>query len=389
MKKLCVVTGTRAEYGLLKPLIDKIDKDVDFQLQLVVTGMHLLPEFGLTYQIIEQDGYVINEKIEILLGTDTPTGITKAMGLALIGFGEAFARLSPDYILILGDRFEMLSVAIAAGISRIPLIHLHGGETTEGVVDEAMRHSITKHALLHFVSTEEYRKRVIQLGEHPERVFNVGAIGVENIKEIPLLSRKELENSIGFNMDGDYAVCTFHPVTLETSTSKQQVSALLSALDRFPNLKVIFTKANADTDGRVVNEVLENYTKQHSERAMLFASLGQVRYLSTLKYCVLVIGNSSSGIIEAPSFHVPTINIGDRQKGRVQAKSVLNCQPMEEDIVSAIAKGLSEEFRNGIENSKNPYGEGNTSDKIFRKLKLLAAEGSSIKKQFYDVDFEL
>lgn len=387
MKKVCVITGTRAEYGLLRPLIKKIKEDDELQLQLIVTGMHLSPEFGLTYREIEQDGFVIDEKIEMLLSSDTGVGISKSMGLAMIGCAEALGRLKPDMIILLGDRYEIFAVATTAMILKIPIAHIHGGETTEGVIDEAIRHSITKMSYLHFTSTEDYRKRVIQLGENPDRVFNVGAIGIENIKELDLLDLRELEKSISFKFGKKTALVTFHPVTLEHSTSKEQFQELLSALSQFKDLKVIFTKANSDTDGRVINAMIDEYVGKNKEKTIAFTSMGQLRYLSAMKYANLVIGNSSSGIIEVPSFNIPTINIGDRQKGRIQAETIINCNPLKEDIIKAIELGLSRDFKEKIKGVENPYGNGVVSPIIIDEIKKSFIYGViDIKKKFYDLE---
>ena len=387
-KNICIITGTRAEYGLLCPLIKKISEDDKLNLQLVVTGMHLSPEFGLTYKQIEEDGYKIYEKVEILLSSDTSIGISKSMGLAMISFSEVFDRLKPDMVVVLGDRYEIFSAVSVASISRIPVCHLHGGETTEGAFDENLRHSITKMSYLHFTSTEEYRKRVIQLGESADRVFNVGAIGIENIKKMNLLSKEELEESINFKLDKKYAIVTFHPVTLENNTAKDQFKELLLALYNIKDLKVIFTKANSDTDGRIINKMIDEFVLNDKERFIAFTSMGSLRYLSAIKYSDVVIGNSSSGIVEVPSFNKPTINIGDRQKGRIQAKSIINCEPVKNDIENAIEKALSKEFLENIKDVKNPYGEGNVSDKIIEKIKyFLENDKINLKKKFYDLEF--
>lgn len=385
MKKVCVVTGTRAEYGLLRPLIEKINKDNELTLQLVATGMHLSPEFGLTYREIEEAGFYIDEKIEILLSSDTSIGIAKSMGLAMISFSECFARLKPDMIVVLGDRYEIFSAVSAAVVARIPVTHLYGGETTEGAFDEAFRHSITKMSYLHFTSTEEYRQRVIQLGENPLRVFNVGALGIENIKTAALLSKQELENNIDFKMAEKTALVTFHPVTLENNTSQEQFKNLIDALDEVTDLKIIFTKANSDTDGRIINKMIDDYVSGHKEKAVSFTSMGQLKYLSAMKYASVIAGNSSSGIVEAPSFKVPTVNIGDRQKGRVQAKSIINCCPYKEDIYNSIMKALSCDFLMSIEKMNNPYGEGNVSGKVLAIIKENFKYGVDLKKSFYDV----
>lgn len=385
MKKICIITGTRAEYGLLKPLIRDVNEDSQLTLQLVVTGMHLSPEFGLTYREIIQDGFCIDEKVEILLSSDTPTGISKSMGLAMISFSECFARLQPDMIVVLGDRYEIFSVVSVASVARIPVAHLQGGETTEGAFDEGFRHSITKMSYLHFTSTEEYRKRVIQLGEDPSRVFNVGAIGLESIKKSKLLTREELVESINFTLGKRTALVTFHPVTLENNSSKNQFQKLLEALDEIKDLKIIFTKANSDTDGRIINKMIDDYTTINQEKATSFTSLGQLRYLSAIKYTDVVVGNSSSGIIEAPSLNKPTVNIGDRQRGRVQAGSIINCQPEKNDIIVAINKALSEEFKHKLKDIKNPYGEGNVSVFVIEEIKRVLSQDINLKKKFYDL----
>lgn len=385
MKRVCVITGTRAEYGLLKPLIKKVDEDEQFELQLIATGMHLSPEFGLTYKEIEQDGFVINEKIEILLSSDSSIGISKSMGLAMVSFSECFSRLQPNLIIVLGDRYEIFAAVSTASVIRVPIAHLHGGETTEGAFDEAFRHSITKMSYLHFTSTEHYKNRVIQLGEDPSRVFNVGAIGIESIKTLNLLSKEELEKSIEFLMNGKLALVTYHPVTLENNTSQKQFRSLLSALDQTEDLKVIFTKANSDTDGRIINKMIDDYVIKNTDKTIAFTSMGQLRYLSAMKYADVVIGNSSSGILEAPSFGVPTVNIGDRQKGRIQADSILNCNPNEESILITINKALDKAFIDKIKDINNPNGDGNVSSKIISEVKRLLDNPIDIKKSFYDL----
>lgn len=385
VKKICVITGTRAEYGLLRPLIEKINKDVELQLQLIVTGMHLSPEFGMTYTNIIDDGFKIDEKIEILLSSDSSVGISKSMGLATISFAEAFERLKPDMVIVLGDRYEIFAACSAAVVAKIPIAHLHGGETTEGAFDEAFRHSITKMSYLHFTSTEEYRKRVIQLGENPERVFNFGAIGVENILSLQLLSKEDLEEAINFKLDKQYGLVTFHPVTLEKSTSESQFKELLEALDTMDDMKFIITKANSDSDGRIINSLIDEYESNNKDRIKAFTSMGLLRYLSAMKYCAGVIGNSSSGIIEAPTFKVPTINIGDRQKGRIQADTVINCKPCKNEIIKALELSRSEKFIKDISKSVNPYGNGETSSKILEVIKNTLKGKVDIKKSFYNI----
>lgn len=386
MKRIGIMTGTRAEYGLLKSLMQEINKDNDLELYLIVSGMHLSPEFGMTYKEIEEDGFQINAKVEMLLSSDSPAGISKSIGLGVIGFADEFQRADLDMLILLGDRYEALSAAISAMVMRIPIAHLHGGELTEGAIDEGIRHSITKMSYLHFTSTEEYRRRVIQLGENPERVFCVGAIGVENIKKINLMTKEELERSIHFEIDENTVIVTYHPVTLENNTVEEQFLNLLKVLDRKPKIRMIFTKANADTNGRIVNELIDKYAAQNSERACAFMSLGQKRYLSALKYCRIVIGNSSSGIIEAPSFGKPIINIGDRQKGRICADSVINCGYTQQEIQQAMETALTEEFENKARNCRNPYEKENTAANIISVIKdYLLNDKIKLKKGFYDI----
>lgn len=386
MKRIGIMTGTRAEYGLLKSLMQEINKDNDLELYLIVSGMHLSPEFGMTYKEIEEDGFQINAKVEMLLSSDSPAGISKSIGLGVIGFADEFQRADLDMLILLGDRYEALSAAICALVMRIPIAHLHGGELTEGAIDEGIRHSITKMSYLHFTSTEQYRNRVIQLGENPERVFYVGALGVENIKKIKLMTKEELERSIHFEIDENTVIVTYHPVTLENNTVEEQFLNLLEVLDRNPKIRMIFTKANADTNGRIVNELIDKYAAQNSERACAFVSLGQKRYLSALKYCRIVIGNSSSGIIEAPSFGKPIINIGDRQKGRICADSVINCGYTQQEIQQAMETALTEEFENKARNCRNPYEKENTAANIISVIKdYLLNDKIKLKKGFYDI----
>lgn len=386
MKRIGIMTGTRAEYGLLKSLMQEINKDNDLELYLIVSGMHLSPEFGMTYKEIEEDGFEINAKVEMLLSSDSPAGISKSIGLGVIGFADEFQRADLDMLILLGDRYEALSAAISAMVMRIPIAHLHGGELTEGAIDEGIRHSITKMSYLHFTSTEQYRNRVIQLGENPERVFYVGALGVENIKKINLMTKEELERSIHFEIDENTVVVTYHPVTLENNTVGEQFLNLLKVLDRNPKIRMIFTKANADTNGRIVNELIDKYAAQNSERACAFMSLGQKRYLSALKYCRIVIGNSSSGIIEAPSFGKPIINIGDRQKGRICADSVINCGYTQQEIQQAMKTALTKEFENKARNCRNPYEKENTAANIISVIKdYLLNDKIKLKKGFYDI----
>ncbi len=382
--KICIATGTRAEYGLLKPLIEKINADNEFTLQLLVTGAHLSPEFGLTYRQIEADGYEIDAKVEMLLSSDTAEGITKSMGLGMIGYADALKSLSPDLLVILGDRYEMLSIASTALIFRIPIAHIHGGELTEGAYDDAIRHAISKMSALHFTSTEAYRQRVIQLGEQPERVFNVGAIGLDNFQSLQLLSKRELEEDLQIKFNIFNYLVGFHPETLSDQSVEEQFEALLRAIDMQPDSFFVFTKANADTNGRIINQMMEAYVKKNPEKSALFTSLGSLRYLSLMKQVTAVVGNSSSGILEAPSAHTATINISDRQKGRIQAESIVNCSTKKEDILQAFRKVQSEEFRNKLNGITNPYGNGNASNKIIGIFKTISVDKLS-QKTFYDI----
>jgi GDP/UDP-N,N'-diacetylbacillosamine 2-epimerase (hydrolysing) len=383
-KKICILTATRAEYGLLKPVIKKLRLDKSFDARLAVTGAHLSEDFGMTWQEIEQDKIPIEIKIDILTAENTKAGTSVEMANALIKFTDYFQTSRPDMLLLLGDRYETLAVAISAMNLNIPIIHLYGGETSEGAADEGIRHAITKLSYLHLTSTESYRQRVIQLGESPDRVFTVGALGVENILNESLISKKELENKLEFYLDMPYGLVTFHPVTLEDDYAENQINELLMACEEQKNMKYIFTRANADANGKKINRIIEKFTKKHN-RMILVSSLGMINYLSAMKYCTLVMGNSSSGIIEAPSFKVPTINIGDRQRGRIQAESVINCLPIKEDIIKSMNKALSTEFQNSLENVVNPYGNQDTSDKIVSIIKeIMIIKTVNLKKKFYD-----
>jgi len=382
-RKICVVTGTRAEYGLLYWLMKEIEADNELQLQLIVTGMHLSSEFGLTYKEIEKD-FKINKKIEMLLSSDTSIGISKSMGLAQISFAEAFEDLKPDIVVVLGDRYEIFSAVSAAMIAKIPIAHLHGGETTEGAFDEAIRHSITKMSHLHFTATQEYKNRVIQLGEDPSRVFNVGGMGIENIKRLELLSKEEFEKSIDFKLNQKNILVTFHPATLENSTAKEQFQELLDAIDELENTNIIFTKANSDIDGRVINQMINEYVAKNFHKTVGFTSLGQLRYLSALQYVDAVVGNSSSGLAEAPSFKVGTINIGDRQKGRIKAQSVIDSEVNKSSILKSFSKLYSRDFQDLLKESKNPYGDGIASKKIIEIIKNEDLK-NILKKSFYNL----
>jgi len=384
MIKICVITGTRADYGLLYWTMKAIKEDPNIELSVCVTGMHLSPEFGLTYKQIEFDGFQIDGKVEMLLSSDTSVGISKSMGLAQIGFADFFERSRPDWVLVLGDRFEIFSAVTAAMIAKIPVAHCHGGEATEGCIDEAVRHSVTKMSHLHFTSTTEYKDRVIQLGEHPKTVFHVGALGIENINRLELLNKKEFESSINFNLSSLNFLVTFHPVTLDNASSKRQCEELLEALSTFEEAKIIFTKPNADHDGRVIIQLIDDFISKNSDKAISFDSLGQLRYLSAVKHCQVVIGNSSSGLIEVPSFKKPTINIGDRQKGRIIAKSVISCEPESNSITDAIKLALSIEFQNSLQFVENPYEKGNSSMRILEAIKTTSIS-NILKKEFYNL----
>ena len=383
-RKICVVTGSRAEYGLLYWVLRGIEKADDLELQLVVTGMHLSPEFGYTYRQIEADGFLITRRVEMLLSSDTAAGIGKSMGIGMLGFADAFESLQPDIVLLLGDRFELLAAASVALVTALPIAHIHGGEVTTGAFDEAIRHSITKMSHLHFTATERYRQRVIQLGEDPGRVFNVGAPGLDNIRRLKLLDRSALEEVIGMSLGTHSLLVTWHPVTLEPDRTREDFQALLEALDLFNNVKLIFTKANADTEGRIINQMIDDYVAEQAGRAVAYTSLGQLLYLSTMKHVDGVVGNSSSGIIEAPSLCTGTVNIGDRQRGRVRAASVIDCDPDKKSIKAALETLLGDDFQGTLRDIENFYGSGDVSEKIVEVLRGYSLM-SILKKSFYDL----
>jgi GDP/UDP-N,N'-diacetylbacillosamine 2-epimerase (hydrolysing) len=384
-RKICVVTGTRSEYGLLRWVMEGIRETSGLELQIVATGMHLSPEFGLTYREIEKDGFSIDRKVEMLLSSDTPPGLAKSMGLGLVGFGDALEQLQPDIMLVLGDRFELFSAVAAAMLAQVPVAHLHGGESTEGAFDESIRHSISKMSHLHFVAAEEYRKRVIQLGEHPDQVFLVGGLGIDSIKKLDLLDRSALEEALQFKLGPKNLLITFHPVTLENKTSLKQMTELLAALDPLQDIRLIFTMPNADTGGRVLIDMIDQFVAKHPN-ARSYTSLGQLRYLSCIKHVDGVVGNSSSGLIEVPSFAKGTINIGDRQRGRLKAESVIDCAPEQESITAALRKLYSKEFQLSVGKVKNPYGEGGASKKVVKILHDHSLE-LILKKTFHDLEF--
>ena len=384
-KKVAVFTGTRAEYGLLYWLLKDIEGDSDLTLQLLVSCMHLSPEFGETYKEIEKDGFYIDEKIEILLSSDSAVGTAKSLGLGVLGFTDALARLSPDVLIILGDRFEALAAAQAAMILRVPIIHLHGGEITEGAYDDSIRHAITKLSYLHGTATDEYRNRVIQMGEAPGRVRNIGAIGLEHLNRTSLMTVSEVAKSLFFELKAPYFVVTYHPVTLGFEPPNESFQSLLGALDDYPDYQVILTYPNADDGGRSIVQMIEAYAQNQAERVLAIPSLGQVRYLSLVKHAAAVIGNSSSGIIEVPAFDVPTVNIGSRQKGRLAAKSVLNTTTKKESISRAIGLAVSGKYKAKDERIINPYGHGDSSKHVIDMIKELDFDPC---KSFFDVSFE-
>ncbi|TVL22547.1 UDP-N-acetyl glucosamine 2-epimerase [Shewanella xiamenensis] len=383
--KVAVFTGTRAEYGLLFWLLKDIQSDQTLQLQLLVSGMHLSPEFGETFKQIELDGFFIDEKIEILLSSNSAVGTAKSMGLGVLGFADALARLAPDVLVILGDRFEALAAAQTAMILRVPVIHLHGGEITEGAYDDAIRHAITKLSYLHGTSTEVYRQRVIQLGEAPERVKNIGAIGLDHLKRAQFMDKLTLSDSLGFSLTKPYFLVTYHPVTLGEEAPEISFQALLDALDVYSEYQVILTYPNADDGGRRIIPILEAYAAANRKRVFAIPSLGQVRYLSAVKHASAVIGNSSSGIIEVPSFDVPTVNIGVRQQGRLAAKSVLHCPANKEAIEQAIKIAITRGYKADNEIINNPYGQGDSSAQVIAMIKSLNFEPC---KSFYNLPFE-
>jgi GDP/UDP-N,N'-diacetylbacillosamine 2-epimerase (hydrolysing) len=382
-RKICVITGTRAEYGLLRWIMQGIKDDAELTLQVIATGMHLSPEFGLTYREMESDGFQIDRKVEMLTSSDTSVGVAKSIGLGVIGFADALNELKPDLIVVLGDRFEIFAAVSTALVARMPVAHLHGGETTEGAFDEALRHSITKMSHLHFVAAEEYRQRVIQLGEQPGSVFLVGGLGVDSIKRLKLLDRSALEASLDFKLGKKNLLITFHPVTLEIATATDQMAELLTALGALPDTHLIFTMPNADTDGRALIHMVQQFVAQRAN-ARAYTSLGQLRYLSAVAQVDGVLGNSSSGLAEVPSFGKGTINIGDRQRGRLQADSVINCEPTRKGIEAALLQLYSATFQASLRQVRNPYGEGGASAVVVNTIKYVEL-GELVKKTFYDM----
>lgn len=381
-RKICVVTSSRADYGLLRPLIFAIKNEATLELQIVATGTHLSPEHGLTYREIENDRLTISRKIDIPTNCASPVGAAKAIGLGVIGFADALCDLSPDLLIVLGDRYEIFSAVSAALIANIPVGHIHGGEVTEGAFDEALRHSITKMSHLHFVAADSYRKRVIQLGEQPQNVHLVGSLGIENIRSLKLLSREELEKSLGFGFGPRNLLITFHPATLSFESAVAQTRELLTALGALKNTVLIFTMPNADPESQDIARLLKDFAINHAN-AHVFTSLGHLRYLSCMAHVDGVIGNSSSGIIEAPSFGIGTVNIGDRQRGRLQAKSIINCAPLKKEILSAIDRLYQPDFRQQISSNLNPYLSDDTSKKILKVI-MDRSLTDLHKKTFFD-----
>ena len=384
MKKICAITGSRADYGLLSPLLLKLKSSNKFQLQLAVTGTHISKNHGYTITEIVDDGHDIDKKIDIKLIDDTPSQIIKSTGMGMIGFSDAFEELKPDLVILLGDRFEILSAAFSAFIKNIPIAHIHGGESTEGAYDEGIRHSITKMSFWHFVATNDYKKRVIQLGEKPERVFKVGGLGVDLIKETKLLSKNELSSKLNIDFKQKNILVTYHPETLSKTSSHKSFSILLDALNDFKEIYIIFTMPNSDTNSIIIKTLINDFVKKNNDRAISFESMGYLNYLSTMNYVDGVVGNSSSGILEAPTFKIGTINIGDRQKGRQLADSVIQCKCSKKSIKDALKKMFSKNFNDKLSLVKNPYGEGNASNKIISILEEKEIP-FNIKKKFYDI----
>ncbi len=383
-RKICFVTGTRADYGLLRGLMESVGQTSGLELQVIVTGMHLAPEFGLTYREIEKDGIRIDARIEMLVSSDTPAGTTKSIGLGVIGFADAFANLNPDIVVVLGDRFEILAAAQAAFIAGICICHISGGEVTEGAVDDTIRHCITKMARYHFVAAEQYRHRVIQLGEQPDSVFNVGDPALDNIERLSLLDRKTLCGKTGLAAEREFFLVTYHPVTTGESDPAQNMQALLDALDEFPDYSLLLSKANADAGGRIMNAMIDAYAAAHPARVIAVASLGQLNYLSAMKHCAAVVGNSSSGIVEAPAIRVPTVNIGNRQSGRLKADSIIDCAEDKAQIVAALKQAISPAFRETAGRTVSLYGNCNATMQILKKLGELDCR-KRVPKRFYDL----
>jgi len=384
MKKICFVTATRAEYGQLAPVMHKIKRNKNFTLQILATGTHLVESFGYTYREIELDGFFIDEKVEIQMNTDTKVGICKTMGIAMMGISDALNRLLPDIIVILGDRYEMLSVASVATIMNIPVAHISGGDSTPNAIDDVIRHAITKMSILHFAFTEKYRNRIIQMGENPKRVFNVGALGVENAKNIRYLSKKEISDRLSMDINNKYILMTYHPTTRGYGTAQSEINNILSALESYQNYNYIFTKANADPEGGIINKSIEEFVYRYSDKAILVDSLGTELYMNVMRYADIVMGNSSSIIVEAPSFKIPIINIGERQKGRLKSDAVIDCKAEKRAICNAIEFVLTDEYKRILETSTNPFEGIETSDFIVKEIQNFLEKDISCRKEFFD-----
>ncbi|MBF8274560.1 MAG: neuC [Magnetococcales bacterium] len=381
-RDIAVITGSRADYGLLKPLMAMLRDDPQTHLRVIVTGMHLHPRFGATVQTIEADGFIINAKVEMPLEEDSPTAVAHAMGAGLPGISEVLGHMNPEILVILGDRYEMFCAAQAAMLMNIPIAHIHGGESSEGTMDEAIRHAITKLSHLHFTAAEPYRQRVIQMGEHPSRVWNVGALGLDTIRTLPWMSLEHLEAAIAFPLGEHFFLVTYHPVTLTQDDPEAPIRELLDALSAFPHFKILFTGVNADPGHAAIAEEITRYCARHTNRAIQVQSLGQVRYLSAMNHCAAVVGNSSSGILEAPAMKIPTVNIGARQLGRLRAPSVLDCDESSQSIQNALHHALSSPFKAMVKKSGHPFGDGHSAEKIVEILKSHQTEGLLLKKFF-------
>lgn len=386
-KRICFVTATRAEYGQIAPVMRSLKGKENVTLQILVTGTHLVESYGYTYKEIEKDGFNIDERVEIQLNTDTRVGICKTMGLAMIGISEALNRLSPDMIVILGDRYEMLSVASVATVMDIPIAHISGGDSTPYAMDDSIRHAITKMSTLHFAFTDQYRNRIIQMGENPERVFNVGALGVENAKLICCMSKEEITQKIGFNINRKYILFTYHPTTGLPGKAQEDIDNILSAFATQDEYSYIFTKANSDPEGEIINLAIEKFVKERMEKAILVDSLGTELYLNVMRYADIVMGNSSSIIVEAPTFKIPIINIGERQLGRLKSQSIVNCKALKDDVSEAMNYIKTKEYLELLHNSKNPFEGNNTSKSIVEKIEyFLEKDNKSKRKVFYDYE---
>jgi len=388
MKKIAVITGTRAEYSIFYPLLKKLKQSKDLKLQLLVTGMHLSPEYGYTYNNILDDGFEVLDKVEMLLSSDSDVGLTKSMGLGMIGFADVFARLKPDALLVLGDRIETYAASVAAFIAKIPICHFHGGEITEGMIDDGIRHSITKMSTYHFASSQVYRNRIIQMGESPDRVFDVGALSLDNLLELSFMSKMELEKSLGFEIKEQTVLFTYHPESLEHDEIKEDLDEIFSVLEKLKHLRIVFTLPNSDSGNHIISSRIKDFVDKNSDRSIYFCSLGLKRYFSALKYVSLVMGNSSSGIIEVPSFKIPTINIGNRQKGRIRANSVIDVDIKREAIEEAVNTALSKEVLNSCMTVVNPCDGSGTSDKVMTILDSLKFDKNSVKKEFFDINIK-